>query len=376
MRRPIAAVVAGAVALAGAGTVATFALAQGDPPPTATFDTTDSPSFANVAGGGSTATIALGGKVTIRNGPGGAGTSEEHDVNFNQAGNPAGGVNCVQTAGGVSSGQQIPPAESDAAWAGDCTFTQPGTYAFICNPHALEGMRGTVTVVAPGTPQGPGGPAAPGTQGGGTQPPPAQPPVQQGTPPTIKVASSQKGDGVHGTITGAKRQGRAKIEIFALRGDLGLTGSRTAETPAGSLSASVTKSGGLDFVVPVSAKGRSAVAKNGRLALSVRVTAPRVQGTATAKTFKVTLRKQTRPPPTASVTLRDNLFSPSSVALRKGGTVTWRWRDGSVPHDVRGNGFRSEIQRSGTYKRTFGRTGTYTYICTLHDGMKGKVVVR
>jgi plastocyanin len=83
-----------------------------------------------------------------------------------------------------------------------------------------------------------------------------------------------------------------------------------------------------------------------------------------------------QPPASANVTLKAMKFSPATVTIRKGGKVTWTWKDGGVPHDVVGSGFRSRVVASGTFRRTFKKTGTFRYVCSIHAGMKGKVVVR
>ena len=58
-----------------------------------------------------------------------------------------------------------------------------------------------------------------------------------------------------------------------------------------------------------------------------------------------------------------------------GTEVTWRFVDGSVPHDVKGDGFASEIQSRGTFSHRFTQPGEFRYRCTLHAGMDGRVVV-
>ena len=82
---------------------------------------------------------------------------------------------------------------------------------------------------------------------------------------------------------------------------------------------------------------------------------------------------------TKTVRVGDNFFSPSSISIRKGTKVTWRWV-GSSRHNVvatRGASFRSTIKRSGTYSRTFRRRGTVKYICTIHPAsMRGTIRVR
>ena len=64
------------------------------------------------------------------------------------------------------------------------------------------------------------------------------------------------------------------------------------------------------------------------------------------------------------------------VEVPAGTTVTWKFRDGSVPHDVKADGFNSgEPQRSGSFAHTFATPGSYDYVCTLHPQMTGRVVV-
>lgn len=85
----------------------------------------------------------------------------------------------------------------------------------------------------------------------------------------------------------------------------------------------------------------------------------------------------TAPPVSESptVTIRDMQFTPSHVTIEAGDTVTWVWDDGDTPHDVSGDGFKSEIQTEGTFSHTFNDPGDYPYVCTLHSGMKGTVTV-
>ena len=76
------------------------------------------------------------------------------------------------------------------------------------------------------------------------------------------------------------------------------------------------------------------------------------------------------------VAAKANRFSPGAIQVPAGTAVTWRFEDGFVPHDVKGDGFASgEPKRKGSFTHTFDRPGTYPYRCTLHDGMDGRVVV-
>lgn len=81
---------------------------------------------------------------------------------------------------------------------------------------------------------------------------------------------------------------------------------------------------------------------------------------------------------THTVVLKNVRFNPKTTTIRRGDTVVWRWRDGSIRHDVVSSRFRdSALKRSGTHSVRFRRRGRYPYICTVHQpSMDGLVVVR
>jgi plastocyanin len=83
-------------------------------------------------------------------------------------------------------------------------------------------------------------------------------------------------------------------------------------------------------------------------------------------------------PPERGVTTvdaKDLKFLPPTIEVTPGTEVTWRFVDGSVPHNVKGDGFASDTRSRGTYRHRFTQAGEYRYRCDLHAGMEGRVVV-
>jgi plastocyanin len=90
----------------------------------------------------------------------------------------------------------------------------------------------------------------------------------------------------------------------------------------------------------------------------------------------------------AVVLLQYASFEPAQVTIAAGQSVEWEWQDAPIPHDVYFQnftpaGFRrsipldyhSTIMITGTWYHTFTTPGIYTYICTVHAGMAGEVIV-
>lgn len=80
-----------------------------------------------------------------------------------------------------------------------------------------------------------------------------------------------------------------------------------------------------------------------------------------------------------TVTVGNNFFSPASLSVSPGTTVTWTWANGAVSHNVTFDdaGPNSPTQSSGSFQRTFASSGTYPYHCTIHGAavMAGTVSV-
>ena len=80
-------------------------------------------------------------------------------------------------------------------------------------------------------------------------------------------------------------------------------------------------------------------------------------------------------PSSASVTVEDFRFSPSTSRLGAGGSVTWTF-SGGVAHNVTfSSGSSSSTMASGTFTRTFPSTGSFGYQCTIHSQMSGTINV-
>ncbi|MFE3289733.1 cupredoxin domain-containing protein [Rhodococcus sp. NPDC059234] len=74
-------------------------------------------------------------------------------------------------------------------------------------------------------------------------------------------------------------------------------------------------------------------------------------------------------------------FTPNTITVAAGETVTWKFDDRGTPHDVVGVGdaksvLHSAPMKEGTFSFTFTQPGTYQYLCTFHPDMRGTVVVR
>jgi plastocyanin len=79
----------------------------------------------------------------------------------------------------------------------------------------------------------------------------------------------------------------------------------------------------------------------------------------------------------ASVTMGDLFFSPTSVSIAVGDTVTWN-NTGQAPHNATADGgsFKTPTINNGeSASHTFTQAGTFSYICTIHPQMKGTIHV-
>ena len=80
----------------------------------------------------------------------------------------------------------------------------------------------------------------------------------------------------------------------------------------------------------------------------------------------------------AEVVIDNFSFSPKTLTVAVGATVTWTNHD-SVPHVVASaddHFKKSPVLKAGErFSNTFTTAGTYSYFCSIHHRMTGKIIV-
>jgi len=88
----------------------------------------------------------------------------------------------------------------------------------------------------------------------------------------------------------------------------------------------------------------------------------------------------TQPPATTEVKIDNFSFTPVTLTVTAGTTVTWTNRD-DIPHTVVSTDdpktFKSKVMDTDeNFSFTFTKPGTYAYFCSVHPKMTGTVVVK
>jgi plastocyanin len=80
---------------------------------------------------------------------------------------------------------------------------------------------------------------------------------------------------------------------------------------------------------------------------------------------------------THTVAMDGTRFVPETLTVARGDRVTWVNKD-PFPHTATASGtFDSKSVAAGTsWSYVADARGEFAYVCTLHPGMKGKLVVR
>ena len=94
-----------------------------------------------------------------------------------------------------------------------------------------------------------------------------------------------------------------------------------------------------------------------------------------SKTYDASPAEEKQP---TEVKIDNFSFSPNPVTVPAGTTVRWTNRD-DIPHNVVADdkSFKSKVMDTDeTFSYTFSKSGTYTYFCSIHPKMTGKIVVQ
>jgi len=82
-------------------------------------------------------------------------------------------------------------------------------------------------------------------------------------------------------------------------------------------------------------------------------------------------------PASASIDIANFAFSPATITVKAGTTITWTNKD-SAPHTVTaadGSFDSGNMAKSQSYSKKFDTAGSYAYVCAYHPNMKATVIV-
>ncbi len=98
----------------------------------------------------------------------------------------------------------------------------------------------------------------------------------------------------------------------------------------------------------------------------------------TSSTTPATNPAKTAPAPSGNaVTMSNFAFSPATLTVKAGTTVTWTNKDSATHTATSDTGaFDSgNLSKGATFSYTFNTSGTFAYHCTIHPSMKGTIIV-
>ena len=196
-----------------------------------------------------------------------------------------------------------------------------------------------------------------GGDGGTTNPPPPPPP-----PPSTQTLGSISTNPTSLSLVAGNTQTIAVSAFDTQGGVIVNPGNPTFSV----VSATVAEVDGSGTVLGIS---------QGTTTVNVSLTMGSVTRTATVAT-SVTGSLPTQG--NVSTTSGD-IFTPNKLAIMRGGQVTWTF--GGTEHTVvfSASGSPAGITSGGyssSHSRTFAQAGNFSYVCTIHAGMNGQVIVR
>jgi plastocyanin len=178
-------------------------------------------------------------------------------------GYPAGASfhNLVFTGPKPSACENLPPGPRPKGWQAECTFAEPGTYAFVCGLH--DSMTGSVVVAAPTpAPTATSDPATtPAASATPTPVPTAAPPAEATL--AVKLAPKQRGTRVRGTVEVEQPASKLEVTVTARL--------KKARVRVGRWVKPSTATGPVAFSVPLDARARRALRSARSLTITVAV---------------------------------------------------------------------------------------------------------
>jgi plastocyanin len=101
---------------------------------------------------------------------------------------------------------------------------------------------------------------------------------------------------------------------------------------------------------------------------------------AAARVAKSAPAETPAPASTTEVKIDNFSFSPATLTVAPGTTITWTNRD-DIPHTVVNSddprAFKSKVlDTDEKFSYTFTKAGTFAYFCSMHPKMTGTVVVK
>jgi plastocyanin len=266
------------------------------------------------------------------------------------------------------------------------TFPQPGTFSYLCELHS--GMTGTITVTGAG-----GQPPA------DDQPPPPQPRPTPTPAPTTAQPTPPAPAGTQEVVI--------RDDAFNPRSVSVTTGTtvrwvnqdavmHTATASDGSFDSGVlrqgqtfsvqfNRAGSYSYLCELHPEMTASITVTGESSPGGNQAGPGSPSTAPAPSSPSGGTQPSDGPrspgggrESATVTMTDNAFSPATVQVDVGGTVSWVHK-GRAIHTVTdaAGSFDSGMLRAGvTWRRTFTQPGTFNILCVIHPEMTGAVIVR
>jgi plastocyanin len=207
------------------------------------------------------------------------------EVMFTDNTSTAANIAWTGSAPTCSSGVPVSPTSPQAPWEGKCKFEQPGTYKFesstlfnggpslnyteyeIVVEGGATGTTPTTTTTTTATPT-----TTTTTTPTTTSEPSHGSPLEGGSR-ALKLTGSQRGSTVHGSIKVSQAGSGGRLEVGLFAAGASLAKARHSEqVRVGRLVRSSLKAGSVSFSVPLSAKGKAALRRHRRLALTVKIT--------------------------------------------------------------------------------------------------------